>query len=71
MICKVWIYLFYGVVDSNNCLRIVFNLWGKKYWLGIKDLVIVIMCKDLMFVDFLESCLRWDKDVWMILDELM
>ncbi|XP_073390798.1 uncharacterized protein [Physcomitrium patens] len=57
--------------DSNNCPRIVSNSWGKKHWPGTKDLATAIMCKDLMFVDFLESCLRWDKDARMTPDELM
>lgn len=71
MTCKVWIHSLHGVADSNNCPRIVSNSWGKKHWPGTKDLATAIMCKDLMFVDFLESCLRWDKDARMTPDELM
>ncbi|CAM6006798.1 unnamed protein product [Sphagnum balticum] len=57
--------------DSNNSPRIVANSWGKKHWPGTKDISVAIGCNDPTFVNFLESCLRWDKNQRLSPDELM
>ena len=57
--------------DSSNNPRIVPNSWGKKHWPGTKDIATAIGCNDLMFVSFLEGCLRWDKNLRMTADQLI
>ncbi|KAH7422312.1 hypothetical protein KP509_12G003100 [Ceratopteris richardii] len=57
--------------DSNSNPRIVPNSWGKKHWPGTKDLATAISCNDMLFVDFLECCLRWDKSQRAAPDELL
>jgi len=57
--------------DSNNSPRIVANSWGKKHWPGTKDISVAIGCNDPTFVNFLEGCLRWDKNQRLSPDELM
>lgn len=57
--------------DSSNNPRIVPNSWGKKHWPGTKDMAVAIGCCDPLFVNFLEGCLRWDKNQRMTPEELM
>lgn len=57
--------------DSDSNPRIVPNLWGKKHWPGTKDLATAIACNDTLFVNFLECCLRWDKNQRATPDELL
>jgi serine/threonine protein kinase len=66
-------HLTYFIVssDSNNSPRIVANSWGKKHWPGTKDISVAIGCNDPTFVNFLEGCLRWDKNQRLSPDELM
>ncbi len=66
-------HLTYFIVssDSNNSPRIVANSWGKKHWPGTKDISVAIGCNDPTFVNFLEGCLRWDKNQRSSPDELM
>jgi serine/threonine protein kinase len=71
----IWVVAFntYFIVssDSNNSPRIVANSWGKKHWPGTKDISVAIGCNDPTFVNFLEGCLRWDKNQRLSPDELM
>eukprot|EP01018_Ginkgo_biloba_P031312 Gb_19741 [translate_table: standard] len=57
--------------DSNDNPRIVPNSWGKKHWPGEKTIASAIVCTDPLFINFLESCLRWDKDQRSTPDELL
>lgn len=57
--------------DSNSNPRIVPNSWGKKHWPGTKDLATATACNDTLFVNFLECCLRWDKNQRAAPDELL
>ncbi|KAG0577181.1 hypothetical protein KC19_5G136800 [Ceratodon purpureus] len=57
--------------DINNNPRIVPNSWGKKHWPGTKSMATAIGCNDPLFVNFLEGCLRWDKNARLAPEELM
>ncbi|MCO5580361.1 hypothetical protein L7F22_034227 [Adiantum nelumboides] len=57
--------------DSNSNPRIVPNSWGKKHWPGTKDIATATACDDMLFVNFLECCLRWDKNQRAAPDELL
>lgn len=57
--------------DAENNPRNVQNSKGKKRFPGSRDLEFAIGCKDLLFVSFVESCLRWDKDRRLTPEKLM
>ncbi|XP_002961220.2 probable serine/threonine-protein kinase dyrk2 [Selaginella moellendorffii] len=57
--------------DSSNHPRIVPNSWGKKYWPGTKNLSTALRCNNPLFINFLECCLRWDRNQRMTPDDLL
>ncbi|KAG0579836.1 hypothetical protein M758_4G128500 [Ceratodon purpureus] len=57
--------------DVENNPRNVKNSRGKSRLPGSRDLGFAIGCKDMLFVSFLESCLRWDKNRRLTPKELM